>query len=207
VTTLKAILVDLEPARTPAIIELLQAADCEAVARVSDMDEVSPALREYGANLVVLSVSSPEQPLLDSLVMLQGNTPTPVVLFAADDDAAIIRRAVQCGVSAYVTDGVNASRVRAVLEAGIARFRQFKALADELVRTRSQLAERKTIERAKGLIMSQRGLSEDQAYKLLRKTAMDRNKRMVDIAESIIAAAELLGEPSGMTEVLPADVA
>jgi response regulator NasT len=207
VSTLKAILVELEPARTPAINELLAAADCETVAHVSDINEVSPALVQHGAQLVALSVSSPEQPLLDSLVMLQGNTPTPIILFSADDDATVIRRAVQCGVSAYVTDGVNPTRVRAVLEAGIARFRQFKALADELVRTRSQLAERKTIERAKGLIMSQRGLAEDQAYKLLRKTAMDRNKRMVDIAESIIAAAELLGEPDSATEILPADVA
>lgn len=206
-STLKVILVELEAARTPALSEMLQAADCEVVAQVADIADVPPALSRLGAQLVALSVTSPTDPLLDSLVTLQGRTPTPVVLFCADDSAAVIRRAVQAGVSAYVTDGVIPSRVRAILEAGMARFRQFKALADELVRTRGQLAERKSVERAKGIIMTQRGLSEDQAYKLLRKTAMDRNKRMVDIAESIIAAAELLGEPSSVTEVLPADVA
>ena len=104
----------------------------------------------------------------------------------------------------YVVDGVTPARVRPILEAAMARFRQFKALAEELQRTRSQLIERKVVERAKGIVMAQRGLSEDAAYKLMRKTAMDRNKHMVDIADSIISASDLLGAPAKVNQSMPA---
>jgi len=204
VSTLKAILVEVEPARTSELRELLAAAGCELTACVPDTGEVPTAMSRLGADLVVLSVTAPEDRLLESLVAVQGSSPTPVVLFAADERADTIRRAVQAGVSAYVTDGVEQHRVRAILEAAIARFRQFKALAEELARTRGQLAERKRIERAKGIVMAQRGLTEEQAYKLMRKTAMDRNRRLAEIADSIIAASEVLGEPGRTSQHMPA---
>ena len=104
-----------------------------------------------------------------------------------------IRRAVQAGVSAYVVDGLQAQRVRPILEAAIARFEQHRGLQAELDRTRSALEDRKKIERAKGIVMMQRGIGEPAAYGLMRKAAMDQNRRLVEIADSIIAAAELLG--------------
>lgn len=190
------ILVEAEPARVPALGQLLHGAGCEVLARVAGLADLArcPQLRQ--AQLVVLSVAQPDDRLFKALVTAQSATPMPLVLFAADESSATIARAVQAGVSAYVLDGVEPQRVRSILEAAMARFRQFKALADELHRARSQLAERKLIERAKGIVMAQRALTEDQAYKLLRKTAMDRNKRMAEIAESIIAASELLGASS-----------
>jgi response regulator NasT len=99
---------------------------------------------------------------------------------------------VQAGVSAYVVDGIQPHRVRPIVEAAIARFEKFRALEDELQRTRAELADRKVIEKAKGLIMRQRGVSEDEAYRAMRKVAMRSNRRLADVAEGIVAAAELL---------------
>jgi response regulator NasT len=201
-------LVEAEPARVPELEQLLHGADCDVLARVSSLAELARCAQLSRAQLVVLSVAVPDDRLFQSLVTAQSLAPTPLVLFAADDAPATISRAVQAGASAYVLDGVRPQRVRSILEAAMARFRQYKALAEELHRARSQLAERKLIERAKGIVMAQRALTEDQAYRLLRKTAMDRNKRMVDIAESIIAASELLGTSShSMSRSMPAGVA
>jgi response regulator NasT len=116
-----------------------------------------------------------------------------MVMFSQDDNGDTIRRAVQAGVSAYVVDGVQAQRVRPIMEAAIARFGEHRRLQAELDRTRSKLEERKKIERAKGVVMMQRGVGEPAAYALMRKAAMDQNRRLVEIADSIITAADLLG--------------
>lgn len=201
---LRVILVEVEAARSPQVVELLQGAGCDLVARVTAIAELS-GMPEHPADLVVLSVSTPDEALLNGLLAIQAAM--PVVLFTADEGVGTIRRAVQAGVSAYVSDGVNPSRVRSILDTAMARFQQFKALAEELERTRGQLTERKLIERAKGIVMAQRGLTEDQAYRLMRKTAMDRNKRMAEIADSIIAASELLSErPSAPPTLAPVGV-
>lgn len=204
---LKVVLVEIEPARMPMVSELMDVADCDVVAHETTITGMVERAAARDVDLVVVATGSADDRLLEGLVALQGAAPTPVVLFASDDSAATIRRAVQAGVSAYVTDGVTPARVRSILEAAMARFRQFKALAEELQRTRSQLTERKLIERAKGIIMAQRGLSEDEAYKLMRKTAMDRNKRMVDIADSIIAASDLLGTSAKVSQGMPLGLA
>lgn len=195
-------LVETEEDRARAAERLLQAAGCEPADRVTGLASLPGALAQARADLLVLSVSRPDDRLFQRLLSLQAEAPLPVVLFTADESQAAIRRAIQCGVSAYVSDGVNPLRIRSILDAAVARFKQFNALAEELLRTRSQLSERKVVERAKGIIMAQRGLTEEHAYKLMRKTAMDRNKRMAEIADSIIAASELLTERPGTPPAL-----
>jgi len=116
-----------------------------------------------------MDMEMPSRDTLENLARVQNQVPRPIVMFAQDDDSATIRRAVQAGVSAYVVDGLQTRRVR-----------------------REQLAERKTIEKAKGLIMRQRGVSENEAYQALRKTAMRTNSRIADVAERLIISAELL---------------
>lgn len=192
-TKLHAILVEMDPVRSAAVRELLGIAGCEVVASFTDIQQLLTQPQRPTADLIAIAVAEPEPTLLNDLIAIQSARPSPVVLFSADEAPGTIQRAVQAGVSAYVVDGVNPVRVRSILEAAIARFRQFKALAEELHKTRSQLTERKLIERAKGIVMRQRGLAEDDAYKLMRKTAMDRNKRMAEIADSIISASDLLG--------------
>ena len=121
----------------------------------------------------------------------------PAATMASDDaeDAAsdTIGAAVRAGVSAYVVDGLQPQRVRPIIEVAIARFREFQALRRELEETRNKLAERKVIEKAKGLLMQQKGYSEEEAYQALRKLAMDRNQRLAEVARNVIAVLELLG--------------
>jgi len=117
--------------------------------------------------------------------------PRPVVMFADKGDSDTITEAVRAGVSAYVVDGLDTRRIRPILDVAIARFREYQALKDELVRTKNSLAERKEIDRAKGILMKKRGWSEDEAYQALRKMAMDQNKRLGEVARSVVEMAAL----------------
>jgi response regulator NasT len=144
-------------------------------------------------DVVIIDIDLPSRDTLESLRSVQASDPRPMVMFSQDDNGDTIRRAVQAGVSAYVVDGAQAHRVRPILEVAIARFDEHRRLQAELDRTRSELEGRKKIERAKGIVMMQRGISEPAAYRLMRTAAMDQNRRLVEIADSIIAAAELLG--------------
>ena len=100
--------------------------------------------------------------------------------------------AIKSGVNAYIVDGLEENRVQPIIDVAIARFREFQALKDELDATRSQLAERKAVEKAKGILMQHKNISEDEAYQSLRKMAMDKNKRIADVADGVISAFELL---------------
>jgi response regulator NasT len=118
--------------------------------------------------------------------------PRPTVMFVDRSDSESIRAAVQAGVSAYVVGGLTPERVRPVLEVAIARFNEFEALRRELESARSTLEDRKVIERAKGILMKSRRLDEDEAFRLLRKLAMDRKMRLAAVARELVAAAEVL---------------
>jgi response regulator NasT len=118
--------------------------------------------------------------------------PKPIILFSDQRDPDFIRQAVRAGVSAYVVDGLSRERVMPIVEVAMARFREFESLRQELEDTKSQLADRKVIEKAKGMLMRRKQLSEDDAYKLMRKTAMDRNMRLADIAKTLVSLDDLI---------------
>ena len=138
-------------------------------------------------------IDSPDRDTLESLRTAQASQPRPMVMFTQDDDGASIRRAVQAGVTAYIVDGLETRRVRPIVDAAMAQFTQYRALEDELQRALTKLSERKVIERAKGIVMKQQGISEPDAFAAMRSLAMRKNKKLVEIAEGVIAAAELLG--------------
>ncbi|MGD2084306.1 MAG: ANTAR domain-containing protein [Chromatiales bacterium] len=190
---LRVMLVDDRPERREIIARALREVDCGVVACVSPDQDLLGPIREHNPDVVLIDMDSPGRDTLENLHAVKSTAPRPMVMFTQNDDGETIRRAVEAGVSAYVVDGLQHKRVRPIIDAAIARFRQYRALEDELAQVRTQLQERKLVERAKGILMRQRGVSEEEAYRLLRKAAMDRNKRLGDIAESIIAAAELLG--------------
>ncbi|MGD2075417.1 MAG: ANTAR domain-containing protein [Gammaproteobacteria bacterium] len=190
---LRVMLVDESRERSAAVADLLQSAKCEVIACLAPQEDLLEQVGRHRPDVVIIDIDLPGRDALESLRMVQAANPRPMVMFSQDDNGETIRRAIQAGVSAYVVDGVQAHRVRPILEAAIARFDEHRRLQTELDRTRSELAARKKIERAKGIIMMQRGLNEPAAYRLMRKAAMDQNRRLVEIAESIIAAAELLG--------------
>jgi response regulator NasT len=125
--------------------------------------------------------------------VMSQHTPRPVVMFATDSAPEKIRAAVRAGVSAYIVDGLEAGRVKAIVDVAVARFEQYQAVRQQLAEANLKLAERKLVERAKGLLMKSRGMDEEAAYSLLRKFAMDRKLRMSEVAQQLVDAADLLG--------------
>jgi response regulator NasT len=125
--------------------------------------------------------------------MVSRHTPRPVVMFASDGTPETIRAATRAGVSAYVVDGLDEKRIKAIVDVAVARFDELQDLRGQLAQANSKLAERKLIERAKGLLMKSRGLDEEAAYAALRKAAMDRSLKVAEIAQRIVDASDLLG--------------
>jgi len=141
---------------------------------------------------VLLDLASPSRDALEQMAAASGSMERPVAMFVDRSDAETTRAAIEAGVSAYVVDGLEKRRIRAIVEMAISRFHAVARLRAELAATREALSERKTIDRAKGLLMKARGLSEEEAYALLRKTAMEKGRKLADIARALIDAAELL---------------
>jgi response regulator NasT len=190
---LQIILVNENEHRIETVRQGLAAAGHELVATIGPRDDLLGELERRGADLVIASMGAPDRDALESLRAVSARNPKPVVMFVDDTDAAATTDAIRAGVSAYVVKGLAAERVKPVLEVAIARFRAYQELREELARSRTALEERKLVERAKGLLMRQRGLGEEEAYKLLRKAAMDQNQRIADIGRSVLAVADMLG--------------
>lgn len=149
-------------------------------------------LRTAQPDVLVVDLDLPDRDTIEQLRVATRERPRPIVMFVDQSDSSMMHAAIDAGVSAYVVDGLSASRVRPVLDVAIARFKAFDALRRELEATRSQLAERKIVDRAKGILMRAKGVSEDEAYERMRRAAMNEQKKLVEIAQSIITAAEML---------------
>ena len=130
--------------------------------------------------------------MLEELALASGPMDRPVAMFVDKSDAGLSAAAIEAGISTYVVDGLQPGRVQPILDAAIARFRMFQRMRTELAETKRALEERKVIDRAKGMLMKARGVNEDEAYALLRKTAMDQGKRVADVAQALVTAAGLL---------------
>ena len=143
-------------------------------------------------NVVIVRAHSPTGETLEALRELSESNPRPVVVFANDPNRELIRKAVDAGAAAYVVEGWATERMTSIIDAACARFDLYESLKKELAATRIKLAERKVIEKAKGIVMHQRGLTEDQAYGALRAMAMDQNLALAEVARRVIAVAQLL---------------
>lgn len=143
-------------------------------------------------DVIVISMDSPGRDSLEHICVVSQNRPKPIVLFTQAQDSNTIEAAVRAGVTAYVVDGLESSRVHSILNVAVARFNQYQALQLELAQSKAEIGERKQIERAKGLLMKQRRWDEETAFRALRKMAMDRNIRLADAAEQVIAVTKLL---------------
>jgi response regulator NasT len=162
------------------------------VGEVTDIATLTGAAAAADPDVIVVSADAPGSALFESLEALAQSFPKPVVMFAKDARAETIRRSVACGVSAYVVDGWLPERVTTIIEAAIARFEAYSAVKNELAQTRTKLSERKIVEKAKGIVMQQRGVTEEQAYSSLRKMAMDQSLPLAEIARRVIAISQLL---------------
>jgi len=189
----RVMLVDGNRGRAALLRQALLDAGQEVVACVSATEDLLARVKEFEPDVIIVDMALPDRDTLEHLRSISRDRPKPVVMFAERSDAATTQAAIGAGVSAYVVDGLSPSRLKPIMDVAIARFREYEAMRRELAETRSQLAERKVVEKAKGILMQKRGVSEEEAYKALRKLAMDKNKRIAEIAEGIVAAAELLG--------------
>jgi response regulator NasT len=144
-------------------------------------------------DLIIVDSESDARDVLEHIVVATRDEPRPIVLFTDDQTASSVEAAMAAGVSAYIVAGLQAERVKPVLDVALARFRRERKLLDELSDTRQKLAERKVIERAKGLLMERYKLSEDQAYQKLRSMAMNKKLKLAEIAQRILDVEDLLG--------------
>lgn len=190
--TMRVLLVDDDRERAATLSETLREAGHEVVGHYSEALDLLARVRAVKPDVIIIDHDSPDRDTLEHVCMVTRDDPRPIVMFTQDRDGTMIREALKAGVSAYVVDGLAAERIRPILEVAVVRFEQSLALRQELNEARASLAERKVIERAKGFLMKQRACSEDEAYRLLRKAAMDGNKRLAEVAEQLVAMSKLL---------------
>jgi response regulator NasT len=189
---IRVLLVDESPRRSSVLVDALQASGCEVVAVVPCGVDLYQHLKNVEADAIVIDMESPDRDMLEDTRRISSERPRPIVMFVDDGDPEAIRAAIRAGVAGYVVKGADPERVKWVLDVAIARFQELQGLRAELDRARTSLEERKIIDRAKELLMEKRGMSEEDAYKALRRLAMDRNVRLIEVARNVLTMAELL---------------
>ncbi|WP_136634870.1 ANTAR domain-containing response regulator [Pseudooceanicola onchidii] len=189
---LSILVVESDRDRALQIVDGLGGGDQFAISVISESSGLARRVAELNPDVVLIDLESPSRDILEELASASGPLERPVAMFVDRSDDGLTRAAVEAGVSAYVVDGLQTHRIRPVLDAAISRFSVFKRMRTELETTKRALEERKVIDRAKGILMKSKGLSEEEAYAMLRKTAMDRGRRLSDVAEALVTAAGLL---------------
>jgi response regulator NasT len=185
-------LVDENPERSGDLERALKAEGYEVVARLGGRDDLRARIAELAPDVVIVDMQSPDRDVLEDMQRIHADQPRPIVMFVDESDGASIRAAVRAGVSAYVVDGLRSRSIRPIVEVAIARFEEFQSLRQELDEARESLEGRRIVERAKGILMQRKGLGEDEAYRLLRKVAMDRQMKLAELARQLVVTAELL---------------
>jgi response regulator NasT len=188
----KIAIVDESPIRAAILEEGLREAGYTDVVRIGEMQSLLSRIYALDPDVIVIDLENPSRDILEQMFQVSRAVRRPIAMFVDQSDAASIQASVDAGVSAYIVDGLKKERLKPILDLCISRFNAFSKLQDELDRTRSALEDRKVIDRAKGILMKRKGLTEDEAYVLLRSTAMREKKKISEIAQSILTASELL---------------
>ncbi|MEP4507063.1 MAG: ANTAR domain-containing protein [Nonlabens ulvanivorans] len=186
------VIVDENAARASIIEAGLKSAGHEHVTIINDMSGVVAKIAAIAPDVVVIDLQNPNRDMLEDALQLSRAVKRPVAMFVDKSDNEMMQSAIDAGVSAYVIDGLRQDRVKAILDMAVSRFNAFSKLERELEEAKSALENRNVIDQAKRLIMTSRAVSEDEAYKLLRKTAMNQNRKIVEVAESLVLSANLL---------------
>ena len=173
--------------RLQVLRESLQAAGFTRVHLLDDTTDLLEKVLALHPDVILMEVDSPSRDVLEQLNRVRDQQPTAVLMVSQDPQAQSIKAAVESGVCAYSVDGTSADRVRPAIEVAMATFESFKKLRGELADAKTQLSQHKRIERAKHILIAEKGMTEDQAHKALRKLSMDRKRKLVDVADDIIA--------------------
>jgi two-component system, response regulator / RNA-binding antiterminator len=193
---LHVLIIDDNAVRASVIEEGLREAGHEKVTVITDMRRLLPQIVQADPDVIFIDLENPNRDVLEQMFLVSRTVQRPVAMFVDQSDKASIEAAIDAGVSAYVVNGMRKERVKPILDMAISRFNAFSRLRDELDRTKQALEDRKVIDRAKGIIMKSRGITEEDAYALLRKTAMNESRRLADVARALVTAAKLLGSGS-----------
>jgi response regulator NasT len=178
----------------PLLETSLRQHGCEVVTlKLKELDMMQ-IVQTLNPDVVVLNLYAPNEAVLRTIVDINQNCSLPVVIFAEDQQTETINKVIKAGVSAYIVDGLDPKRIKSIIDIAIARFKEQQALKEELKKTKTQLADRKLVDRAKAILIKSQGYTEDQAYHALRKLAMDRNIAIGEMAKNVISMAELFNK-------------
>ena len=187
----KIVIVDESPIRAAILQEGLREAGFSNVVHISEMQSLLARIYSVDPDIILIDLENPSRDVLEQMFQVSRAVRRPIAMFVDQSDAASIEAAADAGVSAYIVGGLRKERVQNILDLCISRFNAFSRLQNELDRTRSALEERKVIDRAKGILMKAKNLTEETAYAMLRKTAMNENKKIAEVAQAVITTAEL----------------
>lgn len=191
-TRLRIAVVERDRERALLIVDGLRDAGNYDVTVLGDETGLARRLSDLNPDIVLIDVEHPRRDMLEELALASSPLERPVAMFVDRTDDETTTAAIEAGVSAYVVNGLQRERIKPIVDAAVARFHMFSRMRTELAATKAALAERKTIDRAKGVLMKAKGLSEEEAYGLLRRTAMDQGRKVVDVAQALITTAGLL---------------
>ena len=189
---IKIVIVDENPVRAAILVDGLREAGYIDVTRIEETASLLACIYSLDPDVILIDLENPSRDVLAQMFQVSRAVKRPIAMFVDQSDAAAIEAAVDAGVSAYIVDGLKKERIKGILDLCISRFNAFARLKDELERAQTALSERKVIDRAKGILMKLKNIGEADAYAMLRKTAMNENKKIAEVAQSVVTAAELL---------------
>src|SRR6266567_8579427 len=187
----KIVIVDQNPIRAAILDEGLREAGYLHVVRIDDTSHLLARIYAVDPDVILIDLENPSRDVLEQMFQVSRAVRRPIAMFVDQSDAASTEAAVDAGVSAYIVGGLRKDRIQNILDLCISRFNAFSRLQNELDRTRSALEERKVIDRAKGILMKAKSLTEETAYALMRRTAMNEKKKIAEVAQSVIIASEM----------------
>src|SRR5882757_7015441 len=188
---LKIVIVDENPIRAAILEDGLREAGHVNVARIENRTGLLARIYTIDPDVILIDLENPSRDELEQMFQMSRAVKRPVAMFVDQSDTASIQASVDAGVSAYIVGNLQKDRIKTIMDLCISRFNAFSRLQGELERAKSALEERKVIDRAKGILMKAKNLTEEDAYALLRKTAMNEHKKIVEIAQSVLTTAEL----------------
>jgi response regulator NasT len=190
--SLKFVIVDESPIRAAILADGLREAGFTQVVRLEETNNLLANIYAIDPDVVLIDLENPSRDVLEQMFQVSRAVKRPIAMFVDQSDSASIQASVDAGVSAYIVDGLKKERIKPILDLCISRFHAFSRLRAELEKTKTALEERKVIERAKGILMKLKKISEEEAYALLRRTAMNENRKIAEVAQSVITASDLL---------------
>jgi len=189
--SLRVLLIDENRGRLALLEQALSDAGYLVIAKINTGEDLAAQVRQHAPDVIIVDLESPDRDTLEHMHTISREQPRPIVMFAEDEDSNTIHKAIKAGVSAYIVDGLSSNRVKPVMEVAITRFREYQALREELSRAKVSLEERKLLDRAKAMLIKNRGMSEEEAHQAIRKLAMDRGIKLAEAARNIISVMDL----------------